>query len=148
MAPPRHCQARIDAAPCRAAPLTDAPYCFWHSLEHAAEAAEARRLGGLRRRREHTLAGAYDLDGLSSIAAIRRLVEVAALDTLGLENSIARARTLACLAAVALRLLEAGQAEQRLGALEAAVYGQPQPGPPVLTETVAGEVGFVWEEES
>ena len=58
-----------------------------HSPEHAAEAAEARRLGGLRRRREVAVTGAYEFPGLQSVADIRRILEIAVLDTLGLENS-------------------------------------------------------------
>jgi hypothetical protein len=105
-----------------------------HAPEHAEEAAEARRLGGLRRRREGTVAGAYEFSGLESVAGIRRLLEVAALDTLGLENSIARSRTLAYLAMVAAKLLETGELEQRIASLEAAVNGQKAPAPPVFDE--------------
>ncbi len=95
-----------------------------HSPEHAEEMAEARRLGGLRRRREVAVAGAYDFAGLGSVEDIRRLLEVAALDLLGLENSIARARTLAYLAGVAAKLLQVGELEERLAYLEAAVQGR------------------------
>ena len=71
--------------------MRDGEFCYWHDPKHAVEVAEARRLGGLRRRREATVSGAYDFEGLGSVGHIRRLVEVAVLDTLGLENSIARA---------------------------------------------------------
>ena len=50
-----------------------------HSPEHAEEVTEARRLGGLRRRREVAITGAYDLGGLESVADIRRLIEIAVL---------------------------------------------------------------------
>jgi hypothetical protein len=56
--------------------------------------AEAQRLGGLRRKRERTVATAYDLAGLDDIGAVRRVLEIAVLDTLGLENSVARSRVL------------------------------------------------------
>ena len=95
--------------------------CFWHDPEHAAEAAEARRLGGLRRRKEGTVAGAYEFDGLDSVAKITRLLEIAVVDTLSQENSIARARTLAYLAQMALKALEVGEVEERLAALEGAL---------------------------
>ena len=49
--------------------------------------AEAGRLGGLRRRREKTVTAAYDLEGLATLDQIRRLLEIAVMDTLGLENS-------------------------------------------------------------
>ena len=40
-----------------------------HSPEHAKEVQEARRLGGLRRKREVTLSGAYDFEGLGTVAS-------------------------------------------------------------------------------
>jgi len=113
--------------PCRAAPLKDGQYCWTHSPEHAQEAQEARRLGGLRRKREATISNAYDFDGLSTVKDIRRLLEVATLDTLGLENSIARSRTLAYLAQVALRALEVGDFEKRIAALEQCVRSRTSP---------------------
>ena len=109
-----------DGAPCRAPRLRDGDFCFWHSPEHAAEAAEARRLGGLRRRKEATVQGAYDLDGLDAVQQARRLIEIAATDTLALENSIARSRTLAYLAQVALRAYQQTELSDRLRALEEA----------------------------
>ena len=110
--------------PCRAPKLQEGDYCLMHSPEHAQEMAEARRLGGLRRRREVAVSGAFDFVGLQTVADIRRLLEVAVLDTLGLENSISRARTLAYLATTAIKLLEVGELEQRLASLEAAINGQ------------------------
>ena len=118
----RNCRAKNEKGePCRQAPLQDGDFCFWHSPDHAQEAAEARRLGGLRRRKEKAVSGAYDIEGLESVGAIRRLLEIAALDTLSLENSVARSRTLAYLAQVALKALEIGEFQERLQALEAAV---------------------------
>lgn len=109
-----------DGAPCRAPRLRDGEFCFWHSPEHADEAADARRLGGLRRRREATIQGAYELDGLDVVQQARRWIEIAAADTLALENSIARSRTLAYLAQVALRAYEQTELSDRLRALEEA----------------------------
>ena len=83
--------------------------------------AGARRLGGLRRRREKAVSGAYDVEGLETVGQIRRLLEIAVLDTLGLENSISRSRTLAYLSQVALKVLEVGDFQERLQALEAAL---------------------------
>ncbi len=64
---------------------------------------------------------AYDIDGLASVAALRRLLEIAALDTLALENSLARSRTLVAVVVAGSRLLEVGELEARLTALEAAL---------------------------
>ena len=117
----RRCSGRARSGqPCRAAPM-ESGLCFWHDPEHAQEAAEARRLGGLRRRKEGTVSGAYDFDGLDSVLKIRRLLEIAVVDTLSQENSLSRSRTLAYLAQMALKALEAGEHEERLSALEAAL---------------------------
>jgi hypothetical protein len=101
--------------------------CLWHSPDREEEAAEARRLGGLRRRREKAVSGAYDLVGLDSVQAIRRILEIATIDTLGLENSIVRSRTLISAAVAAAKLLESGELEERIATLEAAVgVGRPK----------------------
>ena len=122
MLPARRCeQVKEDGERCRATPMRDSAYCFWHSPDTRQEAEEARRLGGLRRRRERTVAGAYEFKGLEAVIDIRRLLEIAVLDTLSLENSVARSRTLAYLAQTALKCLEAGELEDRLALLEAAV---------------------------
>lgn len=108
--------------PCGAPPRQQSDFCIVHDPEYASEMTEARRLGGLRRRREKTLAIAYDIeDSLDSIPKIRRLVEIAAFDTVGLENSTSRSRTLIAAAMAAAKLLEIGNLEERLAALEAAL---------------------------
>jgi hypothetical protein len=116
------CNARKeDGSACGAPPLKGGDFCVAHSPDHADEMQEARRLGGLRRRKERTLASAYEFDGLGTAEQIRRLVEIAVLDTLSLENSVARARTLAYLAQTAAKLLETGNLEQRLHEVESAL---------------------------
>jgi cytochrome c peroxidase len=116
----RTCKARKqDGSPCMAPPRTDGDFCRLHDPDTANEVQEARRLGGLRRRKETTVAVAYDFEGLASVPQIRRLVEVAAYDVLGSENSLQRARTLAYLAQIAAKLLETGELEERVAYLEA-----------------------------
>ncbi len=101
--------------------MRDESFCFWHAPEREEDAAEARKLGGLRRRREKTVSGAYDFAGLGSAESIGRIIEIATIDALGLENSIARCRVLIAAALAASRLLEVGELEARLAALEAAL---------------------------
>lgn len=116
------CSAQLpDGRRCRAWPLRDVPFCFWHAPGNEDEAAEARRLGGLRRRREKTVSGAYEFAGLGSVESIRRILEIATIDTLGLENSIVRSRTLISAALAAAKLLETGELEERIASLETAV---------------------------
>lgn len=92
------CFRKADGNPCNATPLREGRYCFVHDPDHAEEAAEARHLGGLRRKREKTVTIAYDFQGLESVGQLRRVLEVAILDTLSLVNSVARNRTLGSLA--------------------------------------------------
>ena len=118
----RACKATAtDGSPCRANPLQDSDYCLMHDPEHAEEMQEARRLGGLRRRREKVTQDAYSVGDLEDVGEVRRLLQIAVLDTLSLENSIARSRTLADLSQVALKALEVGELEERLKALETTV---------------------------
>jgi hypothetical protein len=114
-----------DGRACGAWPIRDEPYCLWHSPQHQEEAEEARRLGGLRRRRDKTLAGAYDITGLGSIEDLRRIVEIVVLDTLSLENSVARSRTLIAAVLASTKLIEVGELEARLAALESAMGRDP-----------------------
>jgi hypothetical protein len=119
----RTCKARSENGdPCRQAALRESDFCFWHSPDHAEEAAEARRLGGLRRRKEKVTSGAFEFEGLGTVDQVRRLLEIAALDALGLENSIARSRTLAYLAQVSVKLLEVGELEDRVRAIESVLH--------------------------
>jgi hypothetical protein len=110
-----------DGQACRAGPQRDRPYCFAHDPERAADAAEARRLGGLRRRKEGTIAVAYDLPGLDTVVGIRRLLDIVVTDGVGLDNGIPRLRVLISTAVAAMNLLKVGELEERLAALEAVV---------------------------
>jgi hypothetical protein len=116
----RRCvELRADGLPCGSPPMRDSRYCFWHNPDTTEQATEARQLGVLRRRRERAVAGAFEFEGLGSIDSIRRVVEIATIDALGLENSIARGRLLISAALAAIKLLEVGEMEARLTALEA-----------------------------
>ena len=110
------------------APLHDRPYCFSHDPERVADATEARRVGGLRRRKEATIAVAFDLPGLDSVAGIRRLLDIVVTDGVGLETSISKLRLLISTAVAATNLLKVGEFEERLAHLEAAV-GRTDPDP-------------------
>ena len=110
-----------DGRACRAGPQRDRPYCFSHDPERADEAAEARRLGGLRRRKEGTIAVAYDLPGLDTVAGIRRLLQIVSTDGLAMDNGVPRLRALISTAVAATNLLKVGELEERLAAVEAAL---------------------------
>jgi hypothetical protein len=110
-----------DGLRCRAPALRGKALCYWHDPDKAEEAAESRRIGGLHRRKAKSVATIYDFSGLRTIEGAQRLLETAAIETLALENSIQRNRTLISAAAGAGKLIEAGDLETRLSAVEAAV---------------------------
>ena len=85
-----------------------------HDPAHADLVADARKVGGSRRKREHTLSVAYDVHGSETIEQIQRIVDIALLDTLALDNSVSRNRTLAYLAQTAAKLLELAEYGQQL----------------------------------
>lgn len=118
---------QVDGRPCDAAPRRSSRLCFFHDPETAAEAAEARRLGGQRRRREATLAGAFDVSGIRTMEDIFRVVEVAMFEALRLDNSVARARVLLHAARVALEARQVAEFDARLEALEARLRLKPLP---------------------
>ena len=125
VAPKRCSHVMEDGQPCRAGPQRDRPLCFVHDPERAEDAHEARRLGGIRRRKEGTLSVAYELEGLDSVAGIRRVLDIAIADALSLENGVPRLRVLIAAATAATRLLESAEFESRLEALEAALAREP-----------------------
>ena len=83
---------RPEGRSCRATPLRDEPFCFWHAPETADEAAEARRQGGLHRRKKKTVAALYGVGGLRTIDDLQGLLETTVIETMALENSISRNR--------------------------------------------------------
>lgn len=106
--------------PCRATPLRDEPFCFWHSPGTAEEAAEARRIGGLHRRKKKTVGAIYGFHGLRTIEDLQTLLETVTVETLALENTIARNRAIGGFLSVGAKLIEVGELEARLAVLEAA----------------------------
>jgi len=123
MAAEKHrCAAKAaNGAPCQAWALHGHRHCFRHSPEHAEEAAEASRLGGLRKRKEATVATIYEFEGFDEPEDVLRLLQVAVTDTLSLENSTKRTRTLVYAASVAIRVWETIHFDRRLHQLELAI---------------------------
>jgi hypothetical protein len=121
-APNRGCTATTaQGKPCGSPALRDERFCNMHHPDHAAEVAEARRLGGVRHRKEATLSAFYDLGDPGSIEGAIRLLHIAALETLALDNSVARNRTLVAVASASVRVIEAAELAARIAALESAL---------------------------
>ncbi len=58
-----------------------------------------------------SVAGAYDLADLEDIPSVRRVLEIAVLDALGLDNTLARSSVLIGAVGAAAKLLEAEREE-------------------------------------
>jgi hypothetical protein len=98
-----------DGLLCRAPAMRGQTHCYWHDPSRVEEAAEARRLGGLHRRKATNVAAVYDFVGLRTVEGAQRLLETVALDTLSLDNSIARNRALIAAAQMAPKLIETAE---------------------------------------
>lgn len=113
----RDCKATTIAGKrCSMSPLRGKDFCFVHAPNLARKRAVARKRGGLNRRRPKTPAP-RSLE-LRDIRSVQLLLETAARDALCLDNGVSRCRVLAYIATVAARMLEVGELEQRLSALE------------------------------
>jgi hypothetical protein len=118
-----------DGLDCKAPARRGRSLCYWHDAATSDDAAEARRVGGLHRRRAKTVAAVWDFAGLRTVEGSQRLLEAAALETMALENSIPRNRTLIAAAQAAPKLIETAELQARIEALEAAVgLGKGLPG--------------------
>src|SRR5687768_8087011 len=68
----RQCAFRHpDGRQCGAPPLREGPLCRMHDPEYQTEVQESRRLGGIRKKREVTISGAYDLEGITTVEGIQ-----------------------------------------------------------------------------
>lgn len=116
--PLRH-SSRPGGVSCKAWPQAGRDFCFFHDPERAEDLSRAQQLGGMRRTREKTSAVVYDLQGFSSADDAQRILEIALMDTLTLDNSIARNRVLGYLSQVLLKSFEVRDVAERLAKLEA-----------------------------
>jgi hypothetical protein len=111
-----------DGTPCQAYALAGSDYCFHHDPAQSAQRCEARSKGGHARHGRHVgpvgQAEPVELDTMADVAALLRHV---INDTLKLENSLQRARTIGYLSGLFLKALDMAALEQRVIALEHAL---------------------------
>ena len=117
----------VSGRACRATPMTDQTYCFWHSPDTTDDLAEARRTGGYHRRKKRTVATVYGFSGLRSIEDHQDLLETIVVETMALENSLSRNGTVNRMLQTGAKFLELGDHEKRLAALEAVVRRRDEP---------------------
>jgi hypothetical protein len=99
-------------------PLTGSPWCFTHSPERGAARAQARTRGGQSRRTPVAMEPPDQPPQLRDVPGIQIQLERAFLDTLLQSNGAQRSRTLGYLLGIALRIVEVGELEARIAAIE------------------------------
>jgi len=121
----RSCRALNQSGlPCRQPPQLDSDFCFWHDPANEKEVAEARRMGGINRRREQTLATVYELEGLGTLEDILRAYELAFMQSLSLDNSVARNRAIADVATAAARLYRDNEMARQIEQIKSVIEGR------------------------
>lgn len=123
--PSRRCKRiKADGTRCRVAPLYESDYCFWHDPARAEDVHRARQAGGVRRRNEALVAGAYDLGDLSTPEGIQRLLDIAQTEAVRIENPVQKVRALNSIARTAILLLDTTDEHERLRLIKE-VEGRP-----------------------
>ena len=114
------CQATTqNGTPCQAYALDGSDYCFHHDPAQAAQRLAARSKGGLARHGRHIgPVGQAEPVELDTMADVATLLRQTINDTLNLENSLQRARTIGYLSGLFIKALDMAALEQRVIALE------------------------------
>jgi hypothetical protein len=120
------CQATTkDGVPCNAYALASSDYCFHHDPARAVERRQARRKGGRARHGRHIgPVGQAPPVALDTMADVAALLQRTINDTLQLENSIHRARTVGYLAGLLIKALDITTLEQRITELESVLWSR------------------------
>ena len=119
MTAPRCSAIKHDGTPCNAYALTGSDYCYQHDPERAAERRQARSKGGRARHGRHIgPVGAAPAFSLDTMAGVTALLQHSIDQTLQLENSLHRARTLGYLAGLLIKALDIASLEERVLLLE------------------------------
>jgi len=106
--------------PCQAQAITGSDFCFTHDPASAAARQAARKQGGLRNRVGHS-DGANLPAQVKTIDDVLKILDYALQEALPLENSVQRGRLLVSIAGAFTEAIRAGELENRLAALEAAL---------------------------
>ncbi len=107
-------------------PLQGTDRCFNHSPDRAQHRARSRKRGGRQRRTPLLFAPPTGPTPLRDIASVQAVLERVMSESLVQPNSYQRSRTIAALLTVAIRVLETGELEARLAALEEQLFHGPR----------------------
>lgn len=119
---PSQCQAtNRRGRQCSAFALPDSVFCWFHDPAKAEERKEARANGGQARAGRTISRGNTKPREIKSVSDVLALLGETVGDVLLLENSLARAQTIARLALAMIKAFEVSELEARLGAIERAL---------------------------
>lgn len=114
----KHCTyVKKNGERCRAYARVDSLFCFWHDPATRKERGLARKKGGYHRKKPRN--ADQPAPEIHTIADLLAVLTEAVRDAWAAEPSMARARALGYLAASGVRLVEVGELERRVEALEA-----------------------------
>jgi len=119
MATPRQCKAKTKSgAQCAAYAVKGSKFCLTHSPERARERAKRNKRGGEARRAIPKSSEGVDAPRIANVGDVLGLVNWVIADTWHLENSAPRSRALLAAADQAVKVLQIGELEERVSALE------------------------------
>lgn len=112
------CKAKTkNGKPCLGYAIEGSKFCFTHEPKRAAERAIAHRRGGEHHPSQNDTPFPENINPRTA-EGLLGLMEHVIRDTWGIESSLARSRTLGYLAQIQKGVLEIGELEQRIAALE------------------------------
>lgn len=124
---PRQCEAtNRRGRQCEAHALASSAYCWFHDPAKAQERKEARASGGQARAGLMITQGNTQPREIKSVGDILSLLSETVSDVLLLQNSLARAQTIARLSLAMVKCFEVSELEQRLLILEGKVLNSEQ----------------------
>lgn len=110
---------------CKGYATKNSVFCFYHDPALAETRKAARSRGGMARHgRVIGTTGPVELAGDGSVSDVRRVLWEEVNHVRGFEKSHTRAKTIASLAAILLRVFEVGEIESRLTILENKLLGK------------------------
>lgn len=109
------CKAKTASGqPCKMPATKGGRFCFNHSPDHAAQRAQARKIGGQNRHTPHAGDPAQVVGQPRTIEAAYTVLDYALAETIAADNSIPRNRLLVAIAAGYVDAIKTGEIETQL----------------------------------
>ena len=123
----KKCKGKLKNGKACSAHAGSSGYCWAHDPKLARKRAQAHKRGGRNSRHSAPASDLPEDADPTTAQGLQKAIATVFLDTWKLENSVARARALAYLASVQKSIIEVGELEGRIEALEQAIAKKPNP---------------------